>query len=641
MIPVSLLRKELRQLLPWALTMLFVELAGTAVGLIAVSPDETVWAATAPIFDGGAIGRGFVIGLWAFVVVYAGFPREHDDETLPFLFALPIGRWTLFIAKFLAGALVLLSAVVLGELLRWLIQLPNPTSFGGRTFRVEWALAALGLSSAVTLIMLAYAHFFSVFRGFGLLAAFIVWSSLELLADRQPALRLLNPFRLLEVQFHGSQPLVSWPGLTGHGAAATALAGVAAYVWVGPVERWATVVRRSLDRTPVKLVFASLVAAVVIGVAVTLAESESFESHGQFGLMAELDSPAATLESRAYRFRYPSALSGRMQRIAPIADRNYGEIARQLQAPVSGAPIQVNMLESSATHAGSATWETIRLDLDQAYADHRLQRTLAHETAHVMALRASDRRIDAGSQALRIFNEGLAEHIALWIAPDPAELEARWLEAVLAYRRFRIDTSQLFAADTFVARFGDHLIYPIGLTWLTALTDACGADVPARVLRALARPDAPKDLRGEVLWRDTLQAIRCDSNQVALRWSALLETRAESLRAELARIPVLGGGISRRSPEDEIVLRMQPQTERGTEPLEGVVHYVLVRTSPEDDAAKYERYPGRLMPDGSVEYWVSTASVSGQMLDFQFVIAWVRSESNVRHAAEWQRSRVP
>jgi hypothetical protein len=215
-VPATLIAKELRQLLPWALTMAFVEIAGTLMVLAEAPADEFVWASATPLLSSAAAsGRTASLTLWAFVLAYAGFPREHEDDTLRFLFALPVSRTALFAAKFAGGAIVLLSVVLTEELLNALLQLANPSSFGGRTFRGDWAALSLALSGALALVMLGYAHFCSILRRLGVIAAFIVWSLVEWLGHRQPSLKALNPRQLIAVDFHGSDVIVPWGALAG------------------------------------------------------------------------------------------------------------------------------------------------------------------------------------------------------------------------------------------------------------------------------------------------------------------------------------------------------------------------------------------------------------------------------------------
>jgi hypothetical protein len=633
MMPLGLLRKELRQVLPWALAILTVEMATEVLIFTTTTPDSLAWAHRAPIFEGGGF-RSVTLMVWALVLAYAGFPREHDDETLPFLLALPVRRSMLFLAKAGVAAMVLLAAVLVTEVLRWLAQLPNPTSFGGHTFRLDWALVCVGLSSAFALIALGYALFLSVLRRFGLLLAPIVWTFLEVIEQQTPALKRLNPLELLEVEFDGTEALVPWTALLGHAAAAAALSAVAAYVWVGPIERWATAVARWVTHTSARIL---LVLGIVglLGAAAFMYRGYASDESAKFGTLAELDAAEAELSSRRYRFRYPSPLRQRVERLAASADGLHDQLVVRLGAR-AGSSIEVNMMRTSAFHAGSATWNSIRLDLSHAYDDRELQRTLVHETAHVLALRVSDRRIVDHNLTLRLFDEGLAEHFAYRLVPDAAKVEARWLEATLAKERFRINEADLFALDNFRARFAEMLLYPVGYTWLEALTSLCGDDTPARVLRALSDPKAPKDLAGQALWRNTLTAVRCDANQVALRWEELLTKKAGELRDDIARVPVIAGGIN-RTDDDAIVLRAEIE---GTK-LEASSYQVNTRASADAPPSEYMAFSGEEQSDGSIEFVVWTGAVDGEMLEFQFVQSWLREGALVTHAEKWQRSRIP
>ena len=635
MMPLGLLKKELRQILPWAVAILLLETAMQGFEIVLGFPDFRVWAEGAPIF--GASGRGVMLAVWAFVLAYAGFPREHDDGTLPFLFALPIPRSALFLAKASAAAGILILAILLSELLRWLGQLPNPGSFGGHTFRLDWALLGVGLSGAVALIALAYALFFSVFRWFGLLLALVLWTVLAVLEQHNSGLKWLNPLELLAVEFDGTRALVPWTDLLGHAACAAALGAIAAGAWVGPVDSWASRVSRWSARLPAKILLVIGFGGLIVGgVAYYAFETDDGSLWGSDIGFELLDpGPEAQRTSRRYRFRYRSVHQTRIDRLASRADGVHDEIVRRLGGGV-GAVIEVNLLMSSPSHAGSATWNSIRMDYYQAYDDETLERTLAHETAHVIALRVSDRRIVDHSESTKLFDEGLAEYLAFGVVPSSVEREAHWLEAVLARKRLRLDTSDLFDAGQFRAQFGELLFYPVGFSWLEALIATCGTDAPARVLRGFRRPEAPKGLAGWVLWQNTLEAVNCDLNQVMSRWVELLDKKADELQAEIDRVPRLAGGIARLDG-DAIIVRAEIE---GSPDASGTFQ-LHTRSSASDQQGQYLTFNADLGRDGGVEFIVDREQIAGKALEFQFVHTWVRKGALVQHAERWQRGRIP
>jgi hypothetical protein len=632
MMPVGLLRKEFRQILPWALAIWGTSLLAELWSLLFVALDSHVWAETTPIFESG--GRAATLSLWALILAYAGFPREHDDGTLAFLFTLPVRRSSLFAAKAGAAAGVLLGVVAVDELLSWARQLPNDTSFGGHTFRLEWALVSLGMSAAFALVALGYALFLAVFRRFGLLLALVVATVLAWLKQRRPALRWVNPLTLLDLDFHGTAAIMPWKALAFHGCLALLLSAIAAYVWLGPLEAWSSRLRRWVTSTSAKVVFA---VGTLAGLVALAFQFEDFfkEPTQTFGTLPELDTTETRLASRRYRFRCPESMRGRIERLARSADALHDRILPLLSTQ-PGAVIEVNLMGASPSHAGSATWNTIRLDLRHAYSDRDLERTLVHETAHVIALRLSDRRVGEHGESLRFFDEGLAEHLAWTLVPSAEGMQARWLEACLAKQRLRIEATDLFDQASFRARFGELPLYPLGLAWARALLDSCGSRAPDRLLRALAKPERPKDLRGRQLWQDALQAIGCDLNRVTLRWGELLKEKCAELRAELDKTPSLAGGITGIEGED-IVLT----AEISGRDAEACTFAVNTRGSEADGHGAYLRFGAERAAAGSAEFLVPSDLVDEEMLQFQFTETCLRNDVTFSSVEKWQRARVP
>ena len=335
MIPIGLWQKELRQLVPWAVALYSVEIAAAIAGLFGDAPDFQVWARDTPIFNFGE-ARTVWLSIWALVLAYAGFPREHEDRTLAYLFSLPVSRAGLFLAKSSAAALVLLGAVVLSEVLRWLVQLPNPGSMSGQTFRLGWAWLSLWTGGAFALIALGYALFLSVLRRFGLLVALLAATVLAGVEQRWPTLKRANALRLLDLDFHGTEALIPWRAFASHAALALVLSVVAAYFWVGRIEWLADAISRWVTRTRAK----ALLAVGILGTLVALAfvfGDEAQTSEPAFGTTGELASAEAVFSSHRYHFRYPSVLRERIERLGPTADALHDHVARALGIGAGGS----------------------------------------------------------------------------------------------------------------------------------------------------------------------------------------------------------------------------------------------------------------------------------------------------------------
>jgi hypothetical protein len=295
----------------------------------------------------------------------------------------------------------------------------------------------------------------------------------------------------------------------------------------------------------------------------------------------------------------------------------------------------VDFTRGSATHAGSATWNTIRMDPFASPDAETLERVFAHESTHVLSFRATDRRLSSEAEALGFFAEGLAEALALEVRPSVAAVEARRLEAVLAHRRLRLTFSQLIRYADFTERHGPLLVYPIGFTWAQALIDSCGAEAPKKLLRALGSPDVPLRLAPEGLWQHLLQRAGCDIASVNAAWESQLAASEGKLAAELARVPDLQGGNARRDGDE---VRLLAQIEG--EPSEGTVFFAKARTqSTRPEAGGSAVYASR-RPDGTLEFRVPASQVVDGVVQMQLGLRFERQGFPVVFEREWTKARV-
>ncbi|MDX2054981.1 MAG: ABC transporter permease subunit [Polyangiaceae bacterium] len=637
------LRKELRQLLPWAFALAGVQLGGLVYVLLSRPINAVVWANETPIMvRASSAYSGWYWFVWAFVLVWALLPREQDDGTLRFLFSLPVSRLRLFVAKVGAAATILFAATLADEISRWWLHLLNPTSFGGNTFRVQWAVVSLGLTTAVAWMGLGYALLLSVLRWFGIALALLASVALQAAIDQRADLGSLSPGALLSVDFHGTEPLISWRGLMWHSVAACLAGVLGGFLWLGRTERAASHISRALQRPAIKHTLIALIAGssiagmIVIGSNLVAEDTSPSETaaHRQFEAPIDVGGEEGLLTTAQYRFRYPKGLETRVLQLTKRADATYERLREALGAAV-GPPISVDLTRTSPTHAGSATWDTIRLDLRHAHDDDELLQTLAHETVHVLALRLSDRREVDHDSSTRFFSEGLAEYLGEAIVPSKAHQSDRWFEAVVARKKLNIDFNDLVDRKEFVARFGESLLYPLGYTWVAVLVQSCGADTLGRVLQVLSRSEGLRDLSGAELWQHTLQELHCDLNQVRLEHEAALQRKATEFSKELALLPTLVGAIQKHD-KDYVTVRAELE---GL-PIDGAVYQMSTRSSQAGGSDNFRTHVARHSKDGGFEFVVSRRDLKGDTLDFQLSMRWMRNGALVRHFERWQRAVI-
>jgi len=610
-----LLRKELRALLPllvlcaalFGLNLLYVPLVERL--------DEVSWtgAMDGAIRPGGDGALSVLLLIVSLVVAYSLFPREHDDGTIAFLYSLPTTRGRVFLAKVTAGALVLAGGVLAQHLVAWLLQLPNGQSFTGEQFRLATAAKHAFLEGAFCAVILAHGVLASFLRRFGLILYFgLVWAVLGL-QDLSPAFGWLDASHLLDLDYDGRRLLIPWGALAVHAGVAAAALGAAALLWTGAAERF-TAAWLGATAAPLGKVALGCGTAALVGLlfAFSIYLAVKAEDSDREPVVYPDFHPVA-VETARYELVYPDAFRARSLRLIRRADAIHAEVRAALGAE-PGARIVADLTEVSPHHAGIASWEKIRVGVAAATDEAELRRTFAHETVHAFQYRLSDRRLREKGRSVRFFAEGLAEWVAWEVVPDPELRRANRLLAVAAWRRHRLRFAELTDDDAFRAAHDSHLVYPVGETWCQALVDVAGPEAPGDVLRALARPDAPRDLAGVELWQDTLQALGLELEAVNAAWEARLAALAEAEAEALAALPRLGGGVV-AATAGELLLRasadpLPPDAADWT-------WLVRVRSGPADEDVDYRVYEGRLQPDGRLAFEVPKGVLRGRSFDLQ------------------------
>jgi hypothetical protein len=630
-----LLRQELTRLWPWIAVLAATDVAWYLLSFFKSVPDSTLWVTDVGLFESSHYSERATVFL-ALLFCQAGFPRDADEGTDVFLFSLPVPRAQIFLGRVLAPGLILTADVLFSQLLHGLSHLPSAGSFGGRTFRLEWQLQWLFLSLALVWISVGYAQLLTVFRRFGVLLLVAFYLLLSSWQDSAGWLRALDPTSVMQVQFAGQRALLSWSVLLGHALAALGACGLAALFWVGPMERVTESFARWARKPVLGWSVGALIAGAVVAYLAQRGEPESKPAPSGYGVARpQLDTTAVVVRTRRHELTYPRGLAARIEPLAAVADELHEQLAERLGVPLGDDVVVVDFTRGSATHAGSATWNTIRMDPFASSDAESLERVFAHESVHVLSLRATERRLSSEAEAVGFFSEGLAEALALTLRPSQPAAEALRLEAVLAYRRLRLTFGQLIRYQSFTERHGPQLVYPIGFTWAEALIGSCGRAAPERVLRALGSGDVPLRLAPEGLWQHLLQRAGCDIARVNAAWESQLAASETALSAELALVPELQGGIVRRQGDE---VRLLAHVEG--EPPDGTVFFASVRASGRGNDAVGTPLFAQRRADGALEFRVPPGLVVDGSLQFQLGLRLERQGFPVRFAQEWTKGRV-
>lgn len=205
----NLLRKEIPHLIPPA-CLVVIAMAGQAVyEPIASRPDEMTWASASHDLDPGAgVTSQVVITILGLIVAYSLLPREHEERTIEFLYALPVTRRRIFAMKVLAGLVVLLGAIALGLIVDLLLLSFNPQTFSGRPFRIGMVLRLFFLLGTYGLVVLSHGMVLSFFRRFGLILYGIYWWILWGLQRGPYPLSWLDHSAILTWEYFGTRLLI-------------------------------------------------------------------------------------------------------------------------------------------------------------------------------------------------------------------------------------------------------------------------------------------------------------------------------------------------------------------------------------------------------------------------------------------------
>ena len=163
--------------------------------------------------------------------------------------------------------------------------------------------------------------------------------------------------------------------------------------------------------------------------------------------------------------------------------------------------------------------------------------------SHVYMDHESQSRLGEDFNSTRFFHEGLATYVEYRFFQSSNKLAT--LRRVAAMQRARQEVKfETLLDDSALSRKQDpDLVYPLGEVFLTALVRRYGEAAPGNAVRAVGRPNAPKDLKGFALWQDTLQACGYNLRDVVEAFFAELDRAVAEHRAFIDSLPRVRGGV--------------------------------------------------------------------------------------------------
>ncbi|ATB26948.1 ABC transporter permease [Melittangium boletus] len=561
--------------------------------------------------------------LLAFALGNGLLVREQDDRTLEFLDALPTSRWTLFWVKLL---------VALGTVLVYPLGMTGWTLFeqalAHPSLDPGWHLGALGgvsiLRVAQALSILALSLALAPLRRLSWTVLALLMLGQSVLEDRWPWLSVLNPLRLAVPRFEGEQWLWPMKALGLQLALASGLLALALAQFLGVGERLAASAQRRLQGPWL----GGLVTLTTVGLFIALLMRWDPGTEDGGAETPEVSFPEmapARADTRHYRFTYPSSLSKRAGPLLDQADSVF-ETVRAFMGVEAGEPVRADLGGSQRHTAGTAFWNTLRMQLAHLSLPEEARAVLGHETTHVLAQRIVGPEGATRLGSLRMFNEGLASYVEYrFFQPPDAKKEDRVIAAAVRARR-EVKLEELLEPDTLAAQRDANLVYPLGRVFFEALVARHGEGAPARVLTALGRKDAPEDLEGALAWQDAFQSAGIDLSQVFDDFFARLDGLVAHHREWLDALPRPRGAVEREDGQVGLRAILDGEVPEG---------WSVVCRFRTDEAADALEYEGPFPIEEP--HWRDTSALSAGVLWYQLGLM---SPDGLTLYEPWTRIRV-
>lgn len=615
---IALYKKELRALLPLLIVIGLLFGADFTYRPLDERIDEVSWVDQSSQLSPGK-GKeelAIIFMIFALIAAYSVFPREHDEKTIEFLYALPLRRSHIFFAKALAAWTVLMFGVGLEILAGGVFQALNPQSFSGEQWRFELAFQITLLDGFYCALILCHGLLISFLRRLGLLVYLVIAFAVVLIKKHLPSYAFLDPNELLALEYQGSTLVIPWPDLLFHGLVALVTGALAYALWMGAAERGSRFYGRLQSNRPGRVAL-GCVSVMIFGVGFV----------GLLMLAEDTEEPApvryreflpARASSTWYDFTYPSNLGGRARELIREADQAYEAVAAALEEKEEVFRIDADLTDDGAGHLGIAQGGVIRVALESLSAEEALY-TLYHETVHAFQFQLAGRKANEYSESLRFFVEGSAEYVSRQLRPDPEQRRAHRRLAAAAFDRHDLRFEELLDDTEFKTTYDPNLVYVLGETWTSALAEVCGNGIVGRFFRALDRDDAPEDLAGIALWQDALRASNCALEPVVARWNQRMSELVTAEQSFLDALPRLGGGVVEQGEVDLVIeLQLDRAVERPAE-----TYYLRVRRDPSVPDDQVRTFTAEFAADssasaGGAEFRVPAAWFQGGSFECQF-----------------------
>jgi len=627
----SLIRKELRALLPFIILLVFLTVVDFVSIAITEFPDDygiLRWFSDSPL-----TGNLVVYAIIAYALAQGVLMRERAEDTLEFLDALPVTRHQVFWTKFGAALFILVIMVLVDTLLFFGFHVWARESHTPELYPHFW-WPRLIILLLMTFVYLCIGLLASFIGRFGLLL--ILFLLLAVFYLRQmgfPLADMIDPFAAGKASLDGSRLIVPWQILRWQ----LAIGGGCLFL------SWMNFLRLGMPRSKggfwrraaMPVFICCCLGLFGAWCVIMVAFSEEEESVGATEIYTTEPVYPSFRTTRArnddFVFIYPNDRSAKAEQLIGTSITVHDTVLGFLGAG-RRSDLVVDLTSTSPRHAGTAYWKRIRMNLNAGETSAELDAILGHELTHVYIDQMSDDRVSDNFNSTRFFHEGLASYIEYRFFREPADLKNIRRLAAVAYDRDYVDFVTVIDSTALASRYTGEWVYPLGEVFIAGVVERFGDDAPRRLIRAFAREDAPKGLRAMPLWQDTFQACGYNIEAAIAAFFERLDHEANITQREwLDQLPHLGGQVV--WSEDEIGIRItQRDSGASPKPLDHknlVVRFRSIASEPESQylsrTANEEGIawmPSEHFQRGS--FWYQIGYRDGDLM-FPIFDPWVRS----------------
>lgn len=493
-------------------------------------------------------GELMVLLLFGLMIGAGLLVNEKEQGTMAFLDGLPVARDRIFLAKIVAGFLMLGVLPLISFGVNFAFDLLSRNSIQG-SFPWKFVLVKTGLQLAVGLYILSIATALSFFRRwFPLMVGLLCWGYVRVVEATTGWVGFLDPGETLRPGLSDGHIHLPWRHLGAQGLASAVLLVIAWLAFRSLGDR----VQHTTDRFhrhPVLRAFGTgirfLVPVVlVVGGAMLWKARDGKKDAGKSSEI--VDDAFGRRETAHYEFLFRKSQEEAARPLMDNADEVWRTVSEFFALPPSSQRILVDLASPVMQHsAGMTSWTKIRLLLHPDSSDQRLKTVLGHETAHVCIEQLSNGRTTELFRYCRFLHEGLATHIEKEFFSTEDEVTGHHRAVAGAWARGKVPIDVLCDNEALGASRDPNLVYTLGEAYFRALVETHGRAGVAPLIRALARPDAPQGLKGVALWRDTMQAASLDFDRVEAAYEATCDRLLESEAEYLTKLPRITADVVR------------------------------------------------------------------------------------------------